>query len=180
MRSRGGSALYFSLAEFVWILFFLAAGALTLGYKEYKSMESEHSALKENHASLSANYLIVKARLDELENGVVPCWKRPDSPIPPVIGEIIIESPRLIRISSYKGKDQSLVISSGESEGSQQAAFNTLRQMLRSRYKEEFDTAGDENCYLRMRILNQTERYSLYQQSAAVLKSLGIVVVQED
>ena len=176
MTSSTTDAFSFSLAEFVWILFFLAMGGMTLLYTHSRSLQQEVLQLKEDKASLQAENMIIKARLEELEGGVIPCWKRPGSPVPELVGQIIIDSPRMIRIIPYRGREKSILLS-GDDSGTQ--GFASLKAYLLKQYDSEKKYASENNCYLRIKVINHTERYSLFQETAAVLKSLNIVVVQE-
>jgi hypothetical protein len=186
MSKNSGGALYFSLAEFVWILFFMAMGALALLYVDYNKVKSsladsikEITSLKEENQAL-----LIRLEEAEAELGPTPCWQRPESPIPPITAELIIESTRTIRIVSYKGEDQVILLTQSNLEGTHssdgKAGFLMLEQALKKRFAWEREYASGQNCYIRMKIINHTERYSLYQESASVLKKLGIVVVQED
>ena len=174
MNTAASEAFSFSLSEFVWILFFLALGAFSLLYTDYRTVQQENVRLMEENASLIADNMILKARIEELEGGVIPCWKRPDSPIPELVGTIIIDSPRLIRVIPDNGSEKSILLS----PDSPHQGFLVLKETLIDQYKTLRGFAARNNCYLRMEVINHTERYSLYQEAAAVLKSLNIVVVQ--
>ncbi|OQY34672.1 MAG: hypothetical protein B6241_03790 [Spirochaetaceae bacterium 4572_59] len=173
---KSSAALHYSMAEFAWILFFLASAASIILYAEELRLQDLNRELLSQNESLIEEVDDLSFRLAEKENAVMPCWKRPDSLIPEIVGTIIIEGSRMIRFSHYSREETVLTLSR---EDSTFGLSIKVRAVLLKQFQWEREYAAQRNCYLRMKIINHTERYSLYQEVAEVLNGLGIVVVQE-
>lgn len=167
MRSRRGSdALHYSLAEFAYILLFLSFGALVLIAGRYGRAQEEIRALKEE-----VNFL--NEILAEKENAVVPCWRRPDQTIPEIVGTITIHG--ATRFTLQRSRDNAV-----EAFAATEGRRDTIMQeRLTALFQEERAYAEAKNCYIRMRIVNETNNFGLYKGMAEVVARLGIVLVNE-
>jgi hypothetical protein len=165
MRGRSG-ALHYSLAEFAYILFFLSVGALVLLYGEYRQSLAAVETLREE-----VNFL--NEKLAEKENAVVPCWQRPDKTIPETVGSITIHSrTRYSILRTRDGRNEAFAAPPEERDG-------MVSERLLHLFAAELAYAERRNCYIRMRILNETNDFSLYKGMAEVLVRVGVVLVNE-
>jgi hypothetical protein len=122
-------------------------------------------------AFLFTEYIRIKAILDEKEKGVVPCWKREDSPVPEVAGVIVINSDGVYTISHYsKG------VKTVEAEKPEEIYLSAY-EIISRLFKNDMEYAADKNCYIRMQIINKTNGFEEYRKFASVLKDLGIVLI---
>jgi hypothetical protein len=110
--------------------------------------------------------------LAEKENGVVPCWRRPEGVVPPLVGTITIEGrDDILAIRESDGAARSLVLpESGREE--------VIARMLAELFSEELRFSREKNCYLRLKIVNETNSFKFYQEVSNGAARAGIVVVQ--
>lgn len=85
MRRNRQTASMYSLTEFAYLLLFIFIGASVILFVRIKKDEETISGLKKETEFL-------QKMLDEKKDGAVPCWKRPDSPVPKEAGTVIIHS----------------------------------------------------------------------------------------
>ncbi len=125
------------------------------------------------------NYL--EKTLKELKNGVVPCWKRPGSPVPEIAGTIIITNFVDYSIVHHSGKrrDISPLTDDIPLEKRNELKYKNLRKNLLEIFRDDMAYSSSKNCYIRVKIENHTSSYDLYRKYADVLKSLHIVLVNE-
>jgi Tfp pilus assembly protein PilZ len=168
-RHGGSQALVYSQAEFAYILLFIALGALSLLFLQYRAVKEEVVFLLEQIE-----------KMEEKKDAAYPCWIRPDGIIPRIAGVVVIHSDSLVEIRRSNGGFRE-IRSDGENEsadsgrGRRDELFTALRQMFR----EDNQFATCNHCYIRVQIENRTNDYSLYLETAQVLRSLGIVAVNE-
>ncbi len=139
-----------------------------------KKLETEAANMKEE-------ILFLENTLKELENGVVPCWKRPDSPVPEIAGTIIIQNYVEYTIVHHTGSKRDISALEGEtpSENREETKYIYLKKVLTEMFKEDMAYAASKNCYIRVKIENHTSSYALYRKYADVLKAMRIVLVNE-
>lgn len=163
MRGRQRStAVVHTQAEFAYILLFVSLGALSLLFLQYRAAREEAAFLLEQIA-----------KMEDKKDAAYPCWVRPDGVIPEVAGTLIIHSSELAEITRTNGGSQE--IRSSEENPRRDAIFSAARRL----FQEDNQFAARNRCYIRVRVENQTNDYALFLETAQVLKSLGIVVVNE-
>ena len=163
MSRRGGSpALVYSQAEFAYILLFIALGALALLFLQYRAAKEEVIFLLE--------------RIEEMEekkDAAYPCWIRPDQIIPKIAGRVVIHSADFIELTRTNGGSREIRVVDADSRRDE------VLSALRSMFREDTEFGSCNHCYIRVQVENLTNDYSLYLETAQVLRSLGIVVVNE-
>jgi len=170
MSRRGGSqALVYSQAEFAYILLFIALGALALLFLQYRAAKEEVIFLLERIEMM-----------EDKKNAAYPCWVRPDGIIPQIAGEVEIHSAGRIEISRTDGGSREILITGEHGSDTPAPArrdqvFSAVRQI----FQEDNQFASRNRCYIRVQVVNRTNDYALYLETAQVLRSLGIVAVNE-
>lgn len=163
---RGSAATYYSLSEFAYIFLFLSIGVLSILYAHHCENLKELAALKEE-----VNFLTEV--LAEKENAVVPCWRRPDAIIPELVGTITIHNGISYSTThTASGRTETIAASPDERE-------QILTSRLLKTFREEREYAAEKNCYIRVRIVNETNDFSLYKDLGQVLSRIGMVLVNE-
>lgn len=164
MKRNKQTASLYSLTEFAYLLLFVFIGAAVIMFVQIRQDRQTIAGLKQETEFL-------QKMLDEKKDGAVPCWKRPDSPVPEIAGTVVIHSTFLYTVQHHKkGEREVMITDSGKAE-------EQLKEVLRQVFWEDTAYAGKKKCYVRVKIVNETNDYSLYKNLASVFKSLGIVVV---
>ncbi|MBN2657356.1 MAG: hypothetical protein EH225_05295 [Calditrichaeota bacterium] len=165
-RTRSGELMAFSLSELAYVLLFLAVGALVFLYNQFGISQQEIAMLK-----TEVNFL--NEILAEKENGVVPCWRRPEAVIPEIVGDIIIHSSREYTIVHREsGAEENFTVKPEDKE-----SYVTAR--LLAIFAEERAYAKEKKCYIRMKVTNETNDFSLYRDMGQILRKIGVVLVNE-
>ena len=187
-RKSSSTAMIYSLTEFSYLLLFIFIGASVIIGGEClktKELNTEYivriDKLETEAIGMKEEIQFLEDTLKELENGVVPCWKRPDSPVPEIAGTIIIRNFVEDTIVHHSGskRDISALEDETPAENREEAKYIYLEKMLTEMFKEDMAYAVSKNCYIRVKIENQTSSYALYRKYADVLKALKIVLVNE-
>ncbi len=187
-RKSSSTAMIYSLTEFSYLLLFIFIGASVIIGGEYLKTKDLNNdllvqidELETEAANMKEEILFLENTLKELENGVVPCWKRPDSPVPEIAGTIIIQNYVEYTIVHHTGskRDSSVLDEDITEENREEAKYNYLKRVLAEIFKDDMAYAASKNCYIRVKIENHTSSYDLYRKYAAVLKTLRIVLVNE-
>jgi len=166
--SRRSTALAHTQAEFAYILLFIALGALALLFLQYRAAREERAFLLDQIA-----------RMEEKKNAAYPCWVRPDGVIPEIAGTLVIHSADFAELTRTNGGFTEIVRpedpDAAESWIRRDAVFSAVRRT----FQEDNQFAAGNRCYIRVKVENHTNDYNLFLETAQVLKSLGIVVVNE-
>ncbi len=187
-RKSSSTAMIYSLTEFSYLLLFIFIGASVIIGGEYLKIKELNTGfiirideLETESANMKEEIQFLEDTLKELENGVVPCWKRPDSPVPEIAGTIIIRNFARYTIVHHSGskRDISALEDETPTENREEAKYNYLKKVLAEIFKDDMAYATSKNCYIRVKIENHTSSYALYRKYAAVLKTLRIVLVNE-
>ncbi|MCK5675325.1 MAG: hypothetical protein KAH95_18225, partial [Spirochaetales bacterium] len=164
-RKSNSTAMIYSLTEFSYLLLFIFIGASVIIGGEYlktKKLNEEFiaqiDALETEAAAMKEEIQFLEDTLKELENGVVPCWKRPDSPVPEIAGTIIIRNFIDYTIVHHSGnkRDISVLDEDTTAENREEAKYNHLKKVLTQVFKEDMAYAASKNCYIRVKIENHT------------------------
>lgn len=166
IRRRAPDALHYSLAELAYVLLFLSVGVAALLYVR-------HAAAAEQLVEYEAEIAFLNELLEETRYGVVPCWRRPEAAVAPVVARVVIHADERFTVKRAAGADERLV------QASEATVPTVLAPVLRELLATEMEYAGERNCYLRMEIENETDGYPVFREVASVAASLGIVVVNE-
>ncbi|MDA3937810.1 MAG: hypothetical protein PF693_00680 [Spirochaetia bacterium] len=187
-RKSSSTAMIYSLTEFSYLLLFIFIGASVIIGGEYlkiKKLNTELlvqiSVLETEAESMKEEIEFLENTLKELENGVVPCWKRPDSPVPEIAGTIIIQNFIEYTVAHHSGlsKNISELPEGTALDNREEAKYEYLQKLLTEVFKDDMAYAASKNCYIRLKIENHTSSYDLYRKYADVLKTLKIVLVNE-
>jgi hypothetical protein len=177
-RSRP-EAMLFSLSELAFVFFFLAVTAAVLVYQSYEESQAETDRLTEERVRLAASVetleeevVFLNDMLEEYRHGVVPCWRRPDGTISPVIGEITIRHRSRYEVLRHGSDDVSVLV------GTQAALAESLDGFLTTAFREELVYAGANRCYLRIAVRNETDSFQLYEDVVNVVAGRNVVVAQ--
>ncbi len=187
-RKSSSTAMIYSLTEFSYVLLFIFIGASVIIGGEYLKTKALNEGfivrineLETEAESMKKEILFLEDTLKELENGVVPCWKRPDSPVPEIAGTIIIRNFIEYTVVHHSGlsRDISELPEGTGLENREEAKYEYLQKILTEVFKDDRAYAASKNCYIRLKIENHTSSYALYRKYADVLKTLKIVLVNE-
>ena len=187
-RKSNSTAMIYSLTEFSYLLLFIFIGASVIIGGEYLKIQELNTQyivkideLETEAAGMKKEIQFLEDTLKELENGVVPCWKRPDSPVPEIAGTIIIRNFARYTIVHHSGskRDISALDDETPSENREETKYIYLKKVLTEMFKEDMAYAASKNCYIRVKIENHTSSYALYRKYADVLKEMKIVLVNE-
>ncbi len=175
MTAPGGEStvLHYSLAEFAYILLFLSIGVLALVYVRYTTAREENAELQSTVTELEDEVAFLNEILAEKENAIVPCWRRPDGVIPELVGTVTIRSPGMLELEHAESGELRRLETPPEERG------EILTAELLRLFQDERVYAEVKNCYIRMRIVNETNDFSLFKEAAEVLKRIGVVLVNE-
>ncbi len=187
-RKSSSTAMIYSLTEFSYLLLFIFIGASVIIGGEYmkireinNSLNQKIDKLENESVSMKKEIEFLENTLKELKNGVVPCCKRPDSPVPEIAGTIIIKN--FIEYSLVHHSGQKLdILSLAEdipAEEREEMKYKNLRENLLKMFHKDMAYSKSKNCYIRVKIENHTSSYTLYRKYADVLKALRIVLVNE-
>ncbi len=180
-RSRSQVMLY-SLSEFAFILLFLSVGAGALLYARWSAAEQQAAEFHSQIAALSEEVDFLNEILAEKRYGVVPCWRRPDSAIPTLVGTVTIHGSGAFSVQRTHDQ-QTLDIGPAEQQTGDGASGDgeplLIRQAVRGLFTAELDYAAAKNCYLRLVIDNQTDSYAHYRGLASLVSGTHMVVVNE-
>ena len=169
-RRQGSSALVYSQAEFAYILLFIALGTLSLLFLQYRAAREEVAFLLERIEMM-----------EDKKDAAYPCWIRPDGIIPEVAGLVVIHSADFIEVTRTDGGFQD-IRTAGErpaSDGSVSTRRDLVFSAIRRIFQEDNQFASRNRCYIRVKVENRTNDYSLYLETSQILRSLGIVAVNE-
>ncbi len=165
-RRRASDALHYSLAELAYVLLFLSLGVAAL-------LQVRNAAAAAQLVEYEAEIAFLNELLEETRYGVVPCWRRPEAAVDPVVARVVIHSTgRFTALRTADGDEQTVRAADG-------AIPAVLAPLLRDLLATEMAYAGERSCYLRMEIENETDGYPVFREVASVAASLGIVVVNE-
>lgn len=183
MTGRGGrrsDAMLYSLSEFAYILLFLAMGAAVLFYGRTLEAQRRAAVLAEEVTGLLAEVEELSTEVDFLNEllaekryGVVPCWKRPEGVVPPVVGTLTIRySDEFILYRTSSGKTVTV-------RTDYESRKVLLEEVIGDMFAPDLAYATQKNCYLRMTIENNTGSFHIYSDVLDVLGRLGIIVVTQ-
>ncbi len=168
-RSQGSAALVYSQAEFAYILLFIALGALSLLFLQYRAGREEVMFLLERIEMM-----------EDKKDAAYPCWIRPDGIIPETAGLVVIHSADFIEVTRSSGGFQEIRLTGDQpADNKNNTRRDRVFTALRSIFQEDNQFASRNRCYIRVKVENRTNDYALYLETAQVLKSLGIVAVNE-
>ncbi len=89
-RGSGGTAVMFSLAEFAFLLLFIAIAAAGYLYGQWQYEAVRAAAAERN---------VLAERLAKKENAAIPCWSCPGSTVPKISGTVTILGPETFSMS---------------------------------------------------------------------------------
>lgn len=159
-------AMLFSLTEFAFVLTFLCIAALGVVYAGYELSRAHALQLQEQLVTLETEVVFLQELLDEKQYGVVPCWRRPEQAVPPLIGSVQISGRESYEVQHRAG-DLS------------HSTPQQLTQDVQRLFASDIRYAAEANCYLRIAVQNKTNSFSYYRQAADELRRSGLVVVNE-
>lgn len=111
--------------------------------------------------------------MEDKKDAAYPCWVRPDGIIPEVAGLVVIHSADFMEVTRTDGGFQEIRMAGELSRHDQ--VFSSIRRI----FQEDNQFASRNRCYIRVRVENRTNDYALYLETAQILRSLGIVAVNE-
>lgn len=165
-RGSRSEAMLFSLTEFAFVLVFLCIAALGLLYAAYELGNRQVRSLQQLTDTLEAEVGFLRELLDEKQYGVVPCWRRPEQKVPPLIGSV-----RIAGQTEYEIEHRA-----GNSHDSTPAHLLSDIQAL---FAPDLTYAAEMNCYLRIAVRNETNSFAYYREVSDQLRRNGLVVVNE-
>ena len=117
--------------------------------------------------------------MEDKKNAAYPCWVRPDGIIPEVAGLVIIHNADFIEVTRVNGGFQKIQLTEVDGDESESPRQDQVFSAVRQIFQEDNQFASKNRCYIRVKVENQTNDYALYLETAQILKSLGIVAVNE-
>lgn len=163
-RRNTSTTMLFSLSEFAFLLFFLAVAGATVLYGHQQELDFIIRQQEEQIEILDQEVVFLNELLDELRYGVVPCWRRPERAVPPVVGVLTLLGEGAFELEHPDGPRLH------REEPLEAAHLGTV-------FHREFSYAREANCYLRLEVRNQTDSFEVYRDAAAAIRSTGMVVV---
>ena len=164
MARQGSTAMAHTQAEFAYVLLFLALGALALLFLQYRIAREERAFLLDQISSM-----------EEKKDAAYPCWTRPDGVIPKLAGTLVIHSADRLELSRTNGVTVEIQAGAQSDWDRRGEVFSATRRT----FQQDNQYAAGNRCYIRVKVENRTNDYNLFLETAQVLKSLGIVVVNE-
>jgi len=164
-RSRS-EAMLFSITEFAFVLVFVSIAALGLLYAGYEASRGQARRLRQHVDTLETEVVFLQELLDEKQYGVVPCWRRPEQAVPPLIGSVRIAGPDSYALEHRAGTVR-------ESEPAR------LIPDIQALFAPDIRYAAGANCYLRIAVSNETNSFAYYRKVSDELRQNGLVVVNE-
>lgn len=179
-------AMLFSLSELAFVLFLLAITAAAMIFQSHEDtraeavrLEEERDVLRKEREYLETSVVALEQEvgflnevLDEYRYGVVPCWRRPDGTIPPLVGVVTIHTRSRYEITRERSGD-TLILTEAPV-----AMEEYLEESLRTLFQEEFTYAAANRCYLRISVLNETNSFPLYENVVSVVSRRNMVVAR--
>ena len=167
MRKNNTSPIVnFSLSEISFILLFISIAASVLLFGQWIKSTKEIE-------NLEKEIVYLQTIIAEKRDAVTPCWKRPDSIIPPIAIEIIIENATSIKIIHYKYGEILLDNLSSNPEKDHRKIVKNLNQIL----SEDLEYANKRRCYIRGKIKNNTNNFNLYKRIADCYLVAEVVLI---
>jgi hypothetical protein len=172
-RRARSDAMMYSLSEFAFILLFLSLAAAVLLLGRYADAAARAVSLEQEVSVLEQEVAFLNEILSEKQYGVVPCWRRPEQSVPPVVGTVTIHGRDVFSVARA-ADGRTVEIASREDESA-----DAIEGTLRSLFRQDLEYAGEMNCYLRVAVHNQTNSFTFYRNVADVVSGTGMVVVNE-
>lgn len=116
---------------------------------------SEAESLRREVASLEQDVDELNSALERLLGGVVACWRRPGSTVPPIVAVLTIEgsfSLRLDQDDSSAGSGSSMMVPT-----TPETLVDDLRSALSLYLADELRAASRDSCYLRIAVRSRAE-----------------------
>ncbi|RKX96834.1 MAG: hypothetical protein DRZ90_08135 [Spirochaetes bacterium] len=164
MARQRSTIMAYTQAEFAYVLLFIALGALALLFLQYRIAREERAFLLDQIE-----------QMEEKKDAAYPCWIRPDGVIPELAGTLVIYSDEWLDLSRINGGHVDIQAGGQTDWVRRDAVFSATRRL----FQQDNQYATCNHCYIRVKVENRTNNYNLFLESAQVLKSLGIVVVNE-
>lgn len=176
---RSSNTVIYSLSELAFVLFTLALAVTVFLAVELQNaraaataLRADNEALRQEVGALEDEVADLTASLERLLGGVVACWRRPDSPLPPIAATVTIKDPYRYVVTATGGASRLV-------ETVPATAARAVEETLRSALAASRRYAAANGCYLRIAVDNRTDSYPLYQQIEEVVDALGMVVVHQ-
>ncbi|TVQ34851.1 MAG: hypothetical protein EA384_17050 [Spirochaetaceae bacterium] len=166
--------MLYSLSEFAFVLLFVALAASALLYVRSLAAEQRAAEQELQIAALTEEVDFLNEMLSEKQYGVVPCWRRPDGSIAPLVGALTVHGPHRYTVSRVRDQDELTLNTAGAEDGSL-----IMETALRQLYAEELAYAAEHNCYLRIAVQNETDSYAHFRDTASVIARTRMVVINE-
>lgn len=170
------SEIAFLLLSIAVVAAVMLATALERAQEAREAAEAEARRLQSTLAEREAEVAELSAQLEELLGGVVACYRRPGSAMPPLVATVTIARRSLITIDTH-----------GLADPRQRHNLETHPDTMRSDVQSALTRAlaGDlrgaagASCYLRIAVRNDTGSYAFYQAVEGAARDLGMVVVPQ-
>ena len=182
IRPAGHSdAMALTLSEIAFLLLSVSlvaavmlAAALERSQAAREAARAEALRLEAALAEREAEVAELNAQLEELLGGVVACYRRPGSAVPPLVATLTIAGRDEIRIDTHGAADPHRTLELRTAPDTMQS---DAQAALRSALATGLRAAAAESCYLRIAVRNETGSYSFYQHVEGAARDLGMVVV---
>jgi len=155
----------------------ILAAALQTSHAREIAARAEAADLRMQVGALEEEVEELNRSLERLLGGVVACWRRPGSTIPPIVAVLTIEGSFALRLDADDSSPKPA--SSMDIPTTPETMVQDLESALRRFLAEELETASQDSCYLRIAVRNRTGSYELFVVVEEVVRGLGMVVVPE-
>jgi|GEM_PF-7128238 len=179
-RKGSQSAVWVSMSEFAYVLVFLSLGGAAILYValvdtqvRLRMSEEQMEQANERIAKLTMEVEFLQEILREKENAVVPCWRRPDAFVPEVVAIVTITGAGTATIE-VAGRANTITVF-----GKPEVFSKQLRDAVATSMQAYLEYAGVRDCYLRVRVNNETESFAVYEEVVAVLTDLNLVIAND-
>ena len=174
-KRRPGASMYYSLAEYAYVILFLTIGISAFLHAENNRQREENEELERRLAQQHLTIQELQFELEKLrekEKAQLPCDAIEGPEIGNIVGVLTIKSTAAFEIVSVESSETRSIENIREA-----LALAVLRDTVNEMFGELMSFADTNECFLRIRLLNETNDHSLYLKYKSALGVSGMVIV---
>ena len=171
---KTGTAVYYSLAEYAYVILFIAIGVSAYLFTEYQSLREDNAKLQTRIDEMTVEIEELKRQLAESKQreAQLPCDAIIGSGVSATIGTVTIESATSYQIYSVRTDSTKRAENISES-----LAIALLANDVEQLFAKSIEYAAENECFVRARLVNETNDFALFERYRTVLLNAGIAVV---
>lgn len=174
-RRKSNISIYYSMAEFVYVLLFVSIGIAAFLYMENGKYHEEIESLKIERSQLVQTVQHLQEELEKLrekEKAQLSCDAVEGSGINNIIAVVTIKSNTSFEIMKTRNSEKRSVENVPE-----ELTLAVLRNSIEELFSDTISFSRVNQCFLRAQLLNETNDYSLYLKYKRILQESGIAVI---